>query len=220
MPAEAPAALQLYYVMDPMCSWCYGFAAPLAEALPQLPPGSRLRYVMGGLAPDSAEPMPLQMQQYVQHHWREVAQRSGAEFNFEFWEKCTPRRSTYPACRAVICAGLQGEAHIPAMVEALQQAYYRQARNPSEDATLIELADEIGLDAARFADELHSPEVARRLQADFDFKDRLGVQGFPTLVAEINERFYALTIGYAPAEVLLGRVEKMLERERQLQTSS
>lgn len=219
MPADHPP-LQLHYIMDPMCSWCYGFAGPLADALSRLPAGSRMRYVMGGLAPDSAEPMPPQTQQYVQHHWQEVAQRSGAEFNFEFWEKCTPRRSTYPACRAVICAGLQGEAHIPAMVAAIQQAYYRQARNPSEETTLLELAAEIGLDAARFAAELHSPEVARRLQADFAFKDMLGVQGFPTLVAEVNSRFYALTIGYAPAAVLLGRVEKMLEREQQLQTSS
>jgi protein-disulfide isomerase-like protein with CxxC motif len=62
--------------------------------------------------------------------------------------------------------------------------------------------------------------VARRLQADFAFKDRLGVQGFPTLVAEINERFYALTIGYAPAEVILTRAEKMLEREQSLQASN
>lgn len=219
MPAEH-APLQLHYIIDPMCSWCYGFAAPLTEVLPQMPGGSQMRYVMGGLAPDSAEPMPLQMQQYVQHHWHEVAQRTGAEFNFEFWEQCTPRRSTYPGCRAVICAGLQGEAYIPAMVAAIQQAYYRQARNPSEDATLLELAAEIGLDAARFADELYSPEVARRLQADFQFKEILGVQGFPTLVAETNGRFYALTIGYAPAEVVLERVDKMLEREQQLQASN
>lgn len=201
--------LTLYYILDPMCSWCYGFSPVLEAVIPHLPTAATLRYVMGGLAPDSAQPMPPQMQQYVQQHWREVAARTGAEFNFDFWSVCTPVRSTYPSCRAVLAAGLQGQQHIGPMIKAIQRAYYRQARNPSLAATLVELAAEIGLDAARFADELNSPEVARRLQEDFQFRSRLGVQGFPTLVAEKGDKFYGLTIGWAPAEVVLQRLNKV-----------
>jgi putative protein-disulfide isomerase len=164
---------------------------------------------MGGLAPASDAPMPPQMQQYVQHHWHEVAEKTGVEFNFDFWTTCTPMRSTYPACRAVIAAGLQGDAFIPRMVKAVQQAYYQQARNPSLDSTLAELAGEIGLDTARFTDELNSAEVAQRLNEDFGFRSRLGVSGFPTLAAKKGDKFYGLSVGWSPAEVVLERLEKV-----------
>jgi putative protein-disulfide isomerase len=199
--------VQFFYIMDPMCSWCYAFSHTLAEIEPELPAETSLQYVMGGLAPDSAEPMPPQTRQYVQSAWRAVADRTGAAFNFDFWEKCVPRRATYPACRAVITAGLQAESAIPNMVQAIQTAYYRQARNPSEESTLTELAGEIGLDAARFTDELHSPLVEQRLRENFAFKNSLGVQGFPTLVLEKEENYYALAVGYVDTPELRRRLE-------------
>lgn len=148
MPMEPPT---LYYVMDPMCSWCWGFRPVLAGVLELLPAETRLRHVMGGLAADTDEPMPADTRAYVQSMWRAVAARCGAEFNPDFWLRCRPRRSTWPACRAVLATGLQDPDRVPAMIHAIQKAYYLQARNPSERETLIELAAELGLDPGRFA---------------------------------------------------------------------
>ena len=91
-----------------MCSWCWGFAPVLEEIAGELPRSVDLQYVMGGLARDSDEPMPEEVRSYVQNAWREVSTATGARFNWEFWEKCQPRRSTYPACRAALAGGLQG----------------------------------------------------------------------------------------------------------------
>ena len=111
----------LLYVVDPMCSWCFGFAPALKEARAQssaqpLPESTEkashatparlpVELVMGGLAPDSDEPMPAEMRAYVQQAWHAVTARTGVEFEHRFWQECAPRRSTYPACRAVIAAG-------------------------------------------------------------------------------------------------------------------
>jgi len=199
-----------YYFVDPMCSWCYGFSSEMKKIVAQLPEGVDLHYVMGGLAPDTAEPMPEEVKAYVQSAWRSVAERTGAQFNFDFWAECEPRRSTYPSCRAVIAAGLQGQDKVPIMLEAIQHAYYRQARNPSEPETLIEIAAEIGLDRGQFASDLKSAQVEEQLQAGFDFKDNVGVRGFPTLAVEKEGKFYALAIGYAQAQVVLQRLETIL----------
>lgn len=200
----------LHYFVDPMCSWCYAFAPEMKEIIRNLPDGIELHYVMGGLAPDSDEPMSPEVQEYVQNAWRAVAARTGATFNFDFWTRCQPRRSTYPACRAVIAAGLQGQDNIPLMIEAIQQAYYRQARNPSDKSTLIEIAAEIGLDSEQFKQALNSSEVEDLLQTDFGFKYRLGIQGFPTLVLEKDGKYYALTIGYTKVEVVLSRLQGLV----------
>ena len=43
----------------------------------------------------------------------------GVRFNFDFWTHCTPKRSTYPACRAVIAARAQDPTLDEAMIGLL-----------------------------------------------------------------------------------------------------
>ena len=198
----------LFYFVDPMCSWCFGFSTEIRKIKEHYPD---IQYVMGGLAPDSDLPMTDDIKKYVEHHWHEVASRTGADINFEFWKKHTPTRSTYQACRAVIAAGLQGEANKVVMLEALQRAFYQQARDPTDDQTLIEVAGEIGLDAEQFARDLSSAEVEALFQRDLQFKNAFGIQGFPTLVMQKDDSFYALTIGYVEAEIVLERAKAVLD---------
>ena len=172
----------VFYIADPMCSWCWGFAPALAAAAAELPPAIPMRYVMGGLAPDSDEPMAPEIRAYVQENWRAVEAETGASFNWDFWERCLPRRSTYPACRAVLAAQQQDSG--PAMFRAVQRACYAEARNPSDLETLTVLAEELGLDAARFERDIASPVVEAQLQGDFQTRRRLGVREFPTLLFE------------------------------------
>ena len=178
------------------------------EALPE---GVGLRYVMGGLARDTDEPMPEEVRAYVQNAWREVSAQTGARFNWDFWTRCQPRRSTYPACRGVLCAAAQREEAGPVYFEAVQRAYYMEARNPSDADTLSALAGEIGLDVARFVKDLVSPEIDARLQADFAVRRRLGVRSFPSLILERGEVRTPLVIGYDDAQTVLARLTSAWE---------
>jgi len=100
--------MRLNYIHDPMCSWCWAFRPVWTELQKQLPESLQLRYLLGGLAPDSNIIMPADMQQMIQRHWQTIQKRVPAtQFNFDFWTQCRPRRSTYPACRAVIAAKQQ-----------------------------------------------------------------------------------------------------------------
>lgn len=170
----------LYYIHDPMCSWCWGFAPTWRRIRAALPSDLKVEYVLGGLAPDTDQPMPAEMRAYLQQTWQTIAARLGTEFNFAFWDRCQPRRATYPACRAVIAADRQGAGE--AMIEAIQRAYYLQARNPSDDDTLIALAGETGLDRDAFAQDLRDPGTAAELARQVALARALGAAGFPSLV--------------------------------------
>ncbi len=142
-----------------------------------------VRTVLGGLAPDSDQPMAAEMQAYVQQAWRDVSAASGAEFNFDFWSQCAPRRSTYPANRAVVLArraGLEWQ-----MLKAIQHAYYLQARNPSDDDVLVDLAAGLGMDAAQFATELNAETTQSELEADFEMRRSIGANSFPSIGLEL-----------------------------------
>ena len=97
----------LYFYHDPMCSWCWGYRPVSDRLAASLPDNVRLVKIVGGLAADSAEPMPQNLLDGLPNAWQKIHDLLGTEFNFDFWTKCKPRRSTYPACRAVLAAGCQ-----------------------------------------------------------------------------------------------------------------
>ena len=71
--------MNLIYVADPMCSWCYGFAVSLDALLAE--PGAaaplQLAIVMGGLRPFTQEPLEPARADEIAGHWRHVAASTG-----------------------------------------------------------------------------------------------------------------------------------------------
>ncbi|MFT5659075.1 MAG: putative protein-disulfide isomerase [Gammaproteobacteria bacterium] len=201
----------LIYVHDPMCSWCFGFTNTLQSLIDQLPADIKVTRLLGGLAPDSDDPMPESMRSMLEQNWQRIEQMiPGVQFNYDFWTQCQPRRSTYPACRTVIAARNQGEAFDELMTRQIQQAYYRQVRNPSDDSTLIELAGEIGLDVDVFANDLNSTETQQQLLDEINTGRSLGVNGFPSLMLNHGGRHELIYTDYVEAQPMLDQIKAIL----------
>lgn len=201
----------LYYIHDPMCSWCWGFSPTWQQIRSQLPAELPVVYLLGGLAPDTDAPMPLEMQAKLQQTWHTISQRLGTRFNFDFWTLCQPRRSTYPACRAVIAAQHQDAGE--AMIRAIQHAYYLDAKNPSDDTTLVELAKDLGLDSERFAQALNDPATQHELERQIGQGKMLGAQGFPSLVYQTRQDSPLLiNYDYLDPEVTLAQINRLLSQ--------
>ncbi len=191
-----------------MCSWCWGFR-PIAQTLfGQLPAGVSRRNVLGGLAPDSDVPMPRAQRHKVIGHWRRIESLLGTSFNHDFWTKCEPYRSTYPACRAVIAAARQGREE--EMILAIQKAYFLEARNPSEIKTLKFLAKKLRLDTVQFAQDMDSKATEQALQEQVAFSRRLRVNSFPTLALDREGSLSKITVDYFSYETSLKEIEKLV----------
>jgi len=194
----------LYYVHDPMCSWCWAFRPAWGQVQAQLPKSVTVKYLLGGLAPDSDTPMTVAMQATIRGHWKTIQSRvPGTMFNFDFWKLCAPRRSTYPACRAVIAARNQNPLLEDAMIRSIQEAYYLQARSPSDEDVLAGLASSLDLDVDQFRAELNAPETQKALTDDIRSHQRIGVTGFPGLVLEKDGDFRHIQIDYNDADTIL-----------------
>jgi putative protein-disulfide isomerase len=215
MPGAGPEMQAvLYYIHDPMCSWCWGYR-PVWRALQQeLPETLRVEYVLGGLAADTDQPMPQDMQEQIQATWRSIRIKLGSEFNFDFWTSNTPRRSTYLSCRAVIVArdlGFEKE-----MLSAIQEAYYLRAMNPSERDVLLQLAGELhhqglDLDLDYFGRELESEQTEIKLHQQIDLADTLTHSGFPSLVLEHAGGRKLIRHDYLDNQVTLEQIREQLE---------
>lgn len=177
-----------------MCSWCWGYAPTWQRLQKELAPHVGIIYGLGGLAKDSNNVMPAEMQAFLQQTWRKITQQLGTQFNFDFWQNCQPRRSTYPACRAALIARASGKEQ--EMLTAIQHAYYLQAKNPSDIATLQKLAIAIGLNGDDFLQQINSQQVDKTLQAEITKMRALPINGFPALVLLKDQKINAITIDY------------------------
>ena len=198
--------LEATCIIDPMCSWCYAFAPSFRALCDTFDASTTVRYVMGGLAPDSDVPMPESMRRSIANTWHVIEQRAEVTFNHDYWRTNTPVRSTYPACRAAIAADTLRPGSLPRMVEAIQQAYYQQARNPSLDTVLLDIAESIGFDRGEFAVAIESTEVHGVFNADLKLARELGVRGFPTLFvsqADSSGNRSLVSAGYLAADTLI-----------------
>ncbi|MFC1233890.1 DsbA family protein [Vibrio sp. F74] len=200
------SSVKLYYVYDPMCSWCWGYKPTWTEIEKHLSEHLEIVYVVGGLAPDSDVPMPEEMQQQVASYWKKIEGYLGTEFNYQFWKNNTPRRSTYPACRAALAARKQGAEK--AMLSAIQNAYYLEARNPSDNEILISLSVEIGLDSKKFTDDLLSDALNQELVAEITFARSIGGNSFPSLFVRSNDNIAELPIDYQHSEETISQIMK------------
>jgi len=197
----------LFYIHDPMCSWCWGFSHTWNKVKNSLPSEINVQYILGGLAPDSSEVMPNEMREYIQMNWHKIEQKiPGVSFNYTFWDSCTPKRSTYPACRAVIAVKNQNSELEQTMVKIIQQAYYLDAKNPSEDDVLISLAKTLDLDIKQFTQDLNSEPTQQLLSNDIALMQSMGVSSFPSLVLQTTNRIKSITIDYNNPKLILNQI--------------
>ena len=197
----------LIYIHDPMCSWCWGFR-PVWQQVQRAVAGKLdVRYVLGGLAADTDEPMPEEMRLNIIDNWRRIQREiPGTEFNYDFWTVCSPRRSTYPACRAIIACRMQQPALENEMLLLIQQAYYLQAKNPSELDVLAALAEQLGLDRRQFVDDIQSEACQNILSGEIELCREINISSFPSLVLKQGKSYTSLDIDYNSSRFILSQI--------------
>jgi len=199
---------RLLYVMDPMCSWCWGFA-PVAEALiaQAREAGVATQLVPGGLR-SGGTPLDASTRKYILEHWQAVAEATGQPFRFEGAMPDGFVYDTEPACRALVAARELDAERVWPLLKLIQGAFYEQGLDVTTAPRLVELAEQAGFDRAAFAEALTRADTRAATAADFGWVQGLGIAGFPTLLAERNGQLALLTNGYQPLESLqplLGR---------------
>ena len=204
---------RLLYVMDPMCSWCWGFA-PVVEALSQQAQaaGVDLHLIAGGLRTGNNAILDPSTRRYILEHWQAVANATGQPFKFE---GALPEGFVYDTetvCRALVTARSLSPQAAWRLVKSIQQAFYVEGRDVTQVQVLLELAEAAGLSRSAFADAYDSAAQRAATAEDFSWALDLGIAGFPTLLAQRDGQLALLTNGYQPLETLAPLLARWLER--------
>ncbi len=128
------------------------------------------------------EPKPLEKFRRYTQSWMKVAAAPNAA-RFRVWasDEAPPSHSIPPnvGVKAAARQGAFARYH-----RALMDAYFYDSRNVTDCATMVEVAESCGLDAAAFAAALEDPVLEHEVLADHREALELGIGAVPTVVVD------------------------------------
>ena len=187
--------LEIAFVSDVACPWCAIGLASVDRALANL--GEEVNATVRiepfelnpDMGPDGAEVVPYLSRKYgrtpnqIAHAQAQIREH-GAAVGFTFGAR-NHVWNTFDAHRVLHWAGLEGRA--VELKRALLRAYHGEGRNPAAPEVLVELASEVGLDAARAGSIARSREFESEVRERERYWVELGVSGVPFVL--LNGRY-------------------------------
>ena len=198
-----------------MCSWCWGFAPTIKELSETYKNSAPLAITTGGLHAYDTHTMDNQYKDIIRHHWEDVEKATGANFDYSFFDRIDFVLDTEPACRAVVVVRKMEKAKALAFYELISRSFYKENQDTTDTNTLKKIAEEIDLDPEEFIALFESDLIKQDTLDDFRLTQRLGITGFPTLIAkeksEENQKLALISAGYQPYENLIPVIEHWLK---------
>ena len=185
---DAPSRLQVVWYTDPINVWCWGCEPAIRRLQVRYADTVEVSVVMGGLFEDFG-PIREQWARMSGGRWQDsVLAFLNAVASHHRMPMDVPRmlasvdnlQSTWPSCIAVKAAGLQGQHHELPYLRHFREAMYLEGRNATERDVQLELASEMGLDAAAFGRALEEGTAKAAFEKDLDLCRSKSVTGFPT----------------------------------------
>ncbi|MHA6247924.1 DsbA family protein [Pontibacter sp. CAU 1760] len=204
--------LHLIYVMDPMCSWCYGFAPVFKQLMEAQQDRMQFKLVLGGLRPGTEKPLEEEMKESIRHHWQEVEKISGQPIDYSFFGREGFVYDTEPSCRAVVTMRyLKPEAEFE-MASAVQSAFYAKNQDVTRGEVLAAVASQFGVAEDAFLDRFNSEEMKEKTRQDFTIARHLQANAFPSLYLLNGTKIHLLSRGYRPYDGMAAHLQLALEK--------
>jgi predicted DsbA family dithiol-disulfide isomerase len=201
-PREAP--IEIDFVADLACPWCYLGLVRLDRARPMRPDRPvRVRwrpfFLNPGMPQDGMDRAAYLRRKFggdardVYRRIEDAGRADGVTFAFERMPR-TP--NTLLAHRLILFAEEQGQAD--AVIRALFRALFEGGRDVGRPDVLAAIAGEAGLDQAEVSEFLEDDRLAPEVRAAHEQAERIGIRGVPVFIVD---REHAIT-GAQPPEVL------------------
>lgn len=203
--------LHLIYVMDPMCSWCYGFAPVMKQLMKEQQGTMRFKLVMGGLRPDTEKPLDEQMKETLKHHWQDVEKATGQLIDYTFFDREGFIYKTEPACRAVVTMRYLNPESEFEMAAEVQSAFYARNQDVTQPEVLAAIASKFGMEEDAFLEKFNSEEMREKTQQDFTIARHLQANAFPSLYLLNGTNIHLLARGYRTYDGMAAHLQNALK---------
>lgn len=181
------SSLTIDFFHDVVCCWCFNISSRMRDLAAEFDIRHRTFVLQASRAEMAARwGRPEQARETILGHWsvcRQVSDRPDL-VNIDAMRAA---RFDYPhgmtaalACKAAEFVGGQS-AHWD-MFDRLQKAHLTEAQNIADPETAVQIARDLGFEAATFAEAFDKPATARAVEADRQYARTRQVRSIPTLI--------------------------------------
>jgi len=192
---------ELIFIIDPMCSWCWGFHPVIKELREKHADKYRYSLIVGGLRTKGQMAWTQESRDYLAQNWNAVNKATNQPFNFSLLNREAFDYDTYPACRAIVTVReLWGDEASFAYLEKIQEAFYARG----EDTTSLETLADYVEEREEFLAFFYSERAEILMQHDFAKARSMGANAFPSVVKIDTDGHMCCQQGYQSLEGVLG----------------
>ncbi len=199
----------LWYIADPMCSWCWGFAPIIKEIRLNYSKNLKIELMMGGLRSGKLA-MASGQRAKILNHWKAVNERTGQPFSFEGAMPEGFIYDTEPSCRGIVAMSLINPSLVFTLLESMQFGFYVEQKDVTNPKVLAQLAGKIGVDMDLYLQAFESDEVKNKVSNHFDKVRQWGVNSFPTIAVQNAAGYSVLNRGYCLPDELFQKIDGWL----------
>jgi len=171
---------ELIFVVDPMCSWSWGFQPVMEKLRSEYTNVYQFSLLLGGLRTTGDMLWNDTSRAYLKSNWDAIAQRTFQPFSDQILERPSFDYNTYPSCKAVLTVReLWGRDAAFAYLASIQKAFYAQG----DDITAVDvLVKYVMQEKELFLAYYHSDRAQLLMEHDFSRARAMGADAFPSMV--------------------------------------
>jgi putative protein-disulfide isomerase len=207
----------LIYCYDAYCGWCYGFSPVMKKIEKRFIEKFDVEVLSGGMMIEENKAPIEKIGPFIQDTYKRVEALTGVEFGKDFlWHVFNPQQSDWvmnsekPAIALCVFKEIFPEQQL-SFASDMQHALNYEGRDLDDDEAYRHLLEKYDIDTKAFYTKLHSEEYKQQAYYEFALCKQLQVTAFPAVLMQISEtKFHLLANGFTPFEVLLERIELVL----------
>ncbi len=206
-------SIQLFYVYDPLCRWCFGFHPVIEKIEKRFEGRLPVTALPGGLAMDEnaesiSEGYPGLMEE-VKRVEEVTKKKFGEPFKLLIEEGSYVLDSLPPA----LAQKIVNETDPGRSVEfagKLQAKLFEEGGDIKELSVLKELIHDFTISEEDFENLMKSKEAEKKTRENFEWCRGKGAGVFPSLLIQIGEEFGLMSKGYRPFDTIESHLHHLL----------
>lgn len=208
---------KLYYVYDALCGWCYGMSPVMQQLYSNYKTTLDFEVLSGGMIRGSNVKPISGMADYIRQVAPRLEETTGVKLTQNYHQQILDKgtyltNSEPPAIALHILKEQFPDKQVP-LAGAIQQTHFVAGNDLNNIETYLPVAMQFGMPEAEFRQKFEDAAYKAKAEKEFEQVQAWGIQGFPAVVLQKEEKLYLLARGYQPYEQLKATIDKVLSPE-------
>jgi putative protein-disulfide isomerase len=169
----------LFYIGDPMCSWCYGMSDILKDTQEYCAKnGIKFQTIVAGLRASGQVLWDKRFKGFLKEEWTNISNRTGKKFSFEILDLLNFDYDTTPACKAVLISKILSFNNSKIVLEffsKIQEKFYANSQDTKKLEFYKLICEDLNLDFEEFSKLFEDKSLDKKLQNEFIFGRNLSI---------------------------------------------